>query len=142
MNTSESKLINRELNFRKAHKRVKFSQTEVICFYFLFMFRKVLGPTCLPKRTKFSKVNLDNQLPNALPSNVKEVEQRAICPLWFVQGTSKVSQIPPPHSPTVGTLAPGRAATRQRAWTAQSLIRTAPCIRGGSGHAQCLGILL
>lgn len=100
-------------------------------------------PQVFQTRTKFNKVNLKNQLPKALPSDVKEeVEQRAICPLWFVQGTNKVSQIPPPHSPTVGTLAPGRAATRQRAWTAQSLIRTAPCIRGGSGHAQCLGILL
>lgn len=126
-----------------AQKRVKFNQTEIICPHLLFMSHGVSGPTSLPKRTKFNKVNLENQLPKPSPSNVKEeVEQRAICPLWFVQGTNKVSQIPPPHSPTVGTLAPGRAATRQRAWTAQSLIRTAPCIRGGSGHAQCLGILL
>lgn len=107
----------------------------------LFTAHGVSGPTRLPK--KFNKVNLENQLPKPSPSDVKEVEQRAICPLrFFVQGTNKVSQIPPPHSPTVGTLAPGGAATRQRAWTAQSLIRTAPCIRGGSGHAQCLGILL
>jgi len=34
------------------------------------------------------------------------------------------------------------SATRQQAWTAQSLIRTTPCTRGGSGHGQCLGILL
>lgn len=101
-----------------------------------------VGPSSLPKKMKFNKVNLENQLPKAVPSDVKEVEQRAICPLWFVQGTNKVSQIPPPHSPTVGTLAPGRAATRQQAWTAQSLIRTAPCIKEESGHAQCLGILL
>lgn len=105
------------------------------------------GPTRLFFPNKFTKVNLENQLPPPSPSHVKEVEQRAVCPLhsrcfFFVQGTNKVSQIPPPHSPTVGTLAPGAAATRQRAWTAQSLIQTAPCIRGGSGRAQCLGILL
>lgn len=45
-----------------------------------------------------------------------------------------------------GVKSPGRAGagsvTRQRAWTAQSLIRTTPCTRGGSGRAQCLGILL
>lgn len=83
----------------------------------------------------------------------KKVEQRAICPLRFVQGTSKVSQIPPPHPPQLpspsnsghtGTWRGEGVApvTHRRAWTAQSLIRTAPYIRGGSGHAQCLGILL
>lgn len=129
---------------------VKFNRTENLCLCLLFTAQGVVGShSSFFRPKKFTKVNLENQLPApSPPSDVKEVEQRAVCPLrsccffFFVQGTNKVSQIPPPHSPTVGTLAPGAAATRQRAWTAQSLIQTAPCIRGGSGRAQCLGILL
>lgn len=49
-----------------------------------------MGATILPNRTKFSKVNLEDD-PEAPQSDVKEVEQCAICPLWSMQGTDKVS---------------------------------------------------
>lgn len=134
--------VHYSLHVGNAQKMVKFNQTESPLSP-LHVPRDVGSPQAFQREQISNKVNLENQLSKPLPSDVKEeVEQRAICPLCFVQGTNKVSQIPPPHSPTVGTLAPGRAATRQQAWTAQSLIRTAPCIRGGSGHAQCLDILL
>lgn len=59
--------VNNEFHVKKAHKRVKFNQTEIICSYLLFVSRGVSGPTCLPKRTKFNIVNLDNQLPKPSP---------------------------------------------------------------------------
>lgn len=129
------------------HRWSSSTAQKILCLCLLFSAQWGVGSHASFFPKKSTKVNLENQLPQPSPSDVKEVEQRAFCPLrfccfFFVQGTNKVSQIPPPHSPTVGTLAPGGAATRQRAWTAQSLIQTAPCIRGGSGLAQCLGILL
>lgn len=64
-----------------------------------------------------------------------------ICVCVYVQGTAKVSQIEARHSPRCGIGAQGNA-TRQRASTAQSLIRTTPCTKGGNVRGQCLGILL
>lgn len=58
---------NEENWVRKAHKRVKFNQTEMICSYLLFMSRGVSGPPILTKRTRFNMVNLDNQLPKPYP---------------------------------------------------------------------------
>lgn len=122
------------VSFRNAQKMVKFKRAEIVCWTGFFV------PHKSSKENRWSKPW--EATPPALPLD----KSWAACCLVhsrFVRGHQyKVSQIPPPHSPTVGALAPGRDATRQRAWTAQSLIQTAPYIRGGSGHAQCLGILL
>lgn len=59
--------IDHEFHVRNAHKKVKFNQTEIICPYLLFVSHGVLGATSLPKRTKFNKVNLENQLPKPSP---------------------------------------------------------------------------
>lgn len=104
----------------------------------------------IPKGDKPHKINNNND------KKEKCVQQES-CPVFclcmclccvgvYVQGTGKVSQIHARHSPRcLWPLRGGQAkgtATHPPAWTAQSLIRRAPCIRAGSGYAQCPGILL
>lgn len=70
------------LHVRNVPEMVKFNRTENLCLCLLFTAQRVVGSHSsffLPK--KFTKVNLENQLPPPFPSDVKEVEQRAVCPL-------------------------------------------------------------